>query len=273
MQLKVIQTTVFKQYAQDSRQLRPEDKVTIDRGEIFEIHSWKPIGRYHIKVALVADFLGEPPRNTWYVFKPHVQLTNSQGKTPELPPVPLPAPLPIGLPRLPVTKNLNVPYKSQMDNALNPKGSCNVTCFAMAMAYFQIPGRTQVSQLEDELYRYMLNHRLSRHEPDDLATMAAHYGIESDFTMRANLTDIRKAIAQGKPCIVHGYFTSFGHIIVLRGYDQNGFLVNDPFGEWTRFGYRKGVNGANLHYSNRLIQSKCSPEGSNYIWLHRLSQA
>ncbi len=269
MQLKVIQSTVFKQYAQDSRQLRPEDRVAVSAGQAFEIHSWKPIGRYHIKIALAADFLGQPPRNTWYVFKPHVQLIDSQGQPSMLPP---PVQRPIVAPQgLPVNKLLNVPYKSQMDNVLNPKGACNVTCFAMVMAYFQLAPQT-VGQLEDELYRYMVDRGLSRHEPVDLVTMAANYGLKSDFTMRASLPDIRQAIAQGKPCIVHGYFTSFGHIIVIRGYDQNGFWVNDPFGEWTPFGYRKGVNGANLHYSDRLIQGKCSPEGNNHVWLHRLSQ-
>jgi len=107
---------------------------------------------------------------------------------------------------------------------------------------------------------------LSRWDPYDLATMARNYGLIDDFTMQGRLSDIRKAIAEGRPCIIHGYFTSFGHIVVVRGYDQYGFFVNDPYGEWTSSGY------LNNHYSNALIQSKCSPEGEAYIWLHRLSK-
>jgi hypothetical protein len=268
MKLKVTQTTVFKQYARDSTQLSPKDKVTVPVGREFQVHSWKPIGQQHTKVALVGQFLGNPPRNTWYVFNPHIRLVRQDG-------TPLPQPKPPEPSRptgLPTSKMLNIPYKSQMDNAINPTGACNVTCFAMVFAYFQVR-RWSTGQLEDELYRYMDRQGLSRHDPLDLVQMARDYGVISSFTTRASLYDIRKAIAEGRPCIVHGYFTSFGHIIVIRGYNQNGFYVNDPYGEWTPYGYRQGVNGAKLFYSNSLIQGKCSPEGSNYIWLHRLARA
>ncbi|MBD2329800.1 C39 family peptidase [Alkalinema sp. FACHB-956] len=271
MQLRVKQNTVFKQYTTDSSRLAPRDKVEVPAGRMFEVHSWKPVGKFHWKVALINRFLGDPPRNTWYVFAPHVQLVSQRGQTPtmEQPPTPTVRPL-WGLPS---TKQLNIPHRTQLDNALNPKGACNVTCFAMVMQYFQIPQKTSAMQLEDELYRYMEAKGLSRHEPGDLAEMAAAYGLKNELTLRGSLADIRKAIAEGKPCIIHGYFTSFGHIIVVRGYDRSGFRVNDPFGEWTSRGYHQGPYGNNLHYSNNLIQSKCSPEGSDYIWLHRLSIA
>jgi uncharacterized protein YvpB len=267
-QLHVLRNTVFKQATVNSSQLQLKDKIEVQAGQEFSLHFWKPVGRHHMRVALLDQSLGEPPRNTWYVFLPDVKLVSPPPIATDAPPRPQ------FRPRLPATKRLNVPYKSQLDNALNPNGACNVTCFAMVMAYFQIQGRTAVNQLEDELYRYMLRRNLSRHEPGDLVKLAQDYGLRNDFTMRGELYDIRKAIAEGRPCIVHGYFTSFGHIIVIRGYDQYGFYVNDPFGEWTSQGYiQGGTRGANLHYSNGLIQSKCSPEGKNHIWLHRLAKA
>jgi hypothetical protein len=270
MKLKATQNTVFKQYVKDARALAPSDKVNINAGEEFAIHSWKQVGRYYMKVALLGEFLGTPPRNTWYVYTPHVQLIDSQGNTPA--PLPRKRPM-VNWPNyLPQEKSLNIPYKSQLDNELNPTGACNVTCFAMVMTYFKTQRDWTLNQLEDELYDYMIRTGLSRHEPDDLVRMAADYGVNSNFTARASLFDIRKSIAEGRPAIIHGYFTSFGHIIVARGYDQNGFYVNDPYGEWTEYGYRKGVNGANLYYSNQLIQSKCSPEGKDYVWLHRLTR-
>ncbi|MBC6435964.1 hypothetical protein FM036_43435 [Nostoc sp. HG1] len=83
---------------------------------------------------------------------------------------------------------------------------------------------------------------------------------------------MRRAIAEGRPCIIHGYFTSFGHIAVVRGYDRTGLFVNDPFGEWTSSGYLTEVSGENLHYSDGLVQSKCSPEGEDFMWIRRLSK-
>lgn len=290
MKLIVKQNTVFKQYAIDSSKLGPQDKTNIAAGRSFEIHSWKPAGPFHWKVALINQFLGDPPRNTWYVFAPHVQLIDSQGSTPPLPtaqqpsPTPKPTPLPIPTPapptpatptpssRLPISKRLNVPYHCQLNNAENPRGACNVTCFAMVMSYFKIPRKTNAVQLEDELYRYMDHNGLSRHEPQDLFKLAEAYGLRDELTLRGNATDIRRAIAEGKPCIIHGYFTSFGHIVTVIGYDKDGFIVNDPFGEWTADGYIQGPYGDGLHYSNNLIQGTCSPEGPDYMWLHRLSK-
>ena len=309
MKLVVKQNTVFKQYAIDSGKLSPQDKTNVAAGRSFEIHSWKPAGPFHWKIALINQFLGDPPRNTWYVFAPHVQLIDSQGSTSSLPtdpkpiatpiPTPIPnppkpiattpiatptpspkttpapvtpAPIPAPSVRLPDSKLLSVPHHSQLNNAENPRGACNVTCFAMVMNYFKIPRRTSAVQIEDELYRYMDDRGLSRHEPQDLFKLAEAYGLRNELTLRGRASNIRRSIAEGKPCIIHGYFTSFGHIVTIIGYDKNGFIVNDPFGEWTANGYIEGPGGGGLHYSSNLIQGTCSPEGPDHMWLHRLSR-
>ncbi|MBW4440909.1 MAG: C39 family peptidase [Plectolyngbya sp. WJT66-NPBG17] len=270
MKLKVLQSTTFKRSPVDSSELSIQDKVTIPAGEEFEVHSYKPVGSNHVRIALVDRFLGNPPRNTWYVYQPHIQIYNQRGQVKNF--VRRPS---IGVPNLllPQSKLLNVPYHTQLNNAENPKGACNVTSFAMVMRYFRISKRTNAMQFEDELYRYMENKGLSRHDPEDLAVMAENYGLKDDLTLQGRMSDIRKAIAEGKPCILHGYFTSFGHIIVVRGYDQTGLCVNDPFGEWFDSGYRNDLSGENLSYSYNLIQRTASPEGSNFMWLHRLSKA
>ncbi|MEG4323653.1 MULTISPECIES: C39 family peptidase [unclassified Microcoleus] len=74
---------------------------------------------------------------------------------------------------------LAVPYKSQLDNALNPGGACNVTSIAMCLEYLGVTPLRQNIQIEDELYAYMESRNLNRHSPRDLATVVRNYGIRS----------------------------------------------------------------------------------------------
>jgi GH24 family phage-related lysozyme (muramidase)/uncharacterized protein YvpB len=171
---------------------------------------------------------------------------------------------------------LNIGYKSQTDNRNNPGGSCNVTSIAMGLEYFGLAGRRSDVELEDELYEEMEALRWSRHSPHHLSQIAAAYGMTDSFTSFAKIADIKASIAAGRPCIFHGWFTSFGHIIAAVGFDETGFWVHDPYGEWTADGYRKNNSttpqrGKYLHYSYGLIDSKCR-ESDGSFWCHFLDR-
>lgn len=173
---------------------------------------------------------------------------------------------------------IKIGYKSQMDNRHNPTGSCNVTSIAMALEYFGITATNPNEiQLEDELYQAMERSGLSRHSPHDLAKVAEIYGMRDRFTSFAKLSDIKASIASGRPCIFHGWFTSFGHIIVAVGYDETGFWVHDPYGKWTPNGYiRNGKEnqrrGEYVHYSYGMIDAKCREKDGSF-WCHFLDRA
>lgn len=173
---------------------------------------------------------------------------------------------------------LNVPYKSQRDNEFNPSGSCNVTSVAMCLAYFGIKGDGSYPQLEDQLYAYCNNNGLSRHDPLDLAYMVntLYKGIVKDtFTAKGTIQDIKDAIDAKCPCILHGYFTRSGHIIVAKGYTDGYIVVNDSWGEYFAHGYDTSVSGENLPYSEKLIAETCSPESvenPSDIYLHVISR-
>lgn len=173
---------------------------------------------------------------------------------------------------------LNVPYKSQRDNKYNPSGSCNVTSIAMCLAYLGIKGDGSENQLEDQLYRYCEEKGLSRHDPNDLAYMVntKYKGLIKDtFTSQGTIDTIKKAIDAGNPCVLHGYFTRFGHIIVIKGYNATGFIVNDPWGEYYADGYDTSASGEGLCYSYNLISKVCSPESVSNpkdMWVHVLSK-
>ena len=192
-----------------------------------------------------------------------------------------------------MAKLLDVPYFSQRDNELNPSGSCNVTCVAMCLYFHGIRGDQSRAQLEDQMYVRCINNGWDRHLPEDLKKLAESYpGISNDLTRSGSLQDIRAAIDQGFPCIIHGWFTGAGHIIVIRGYQDDGsFIVNDPNGEWYPTGYDRTASGEKLVYSNRAIAALggFSPrakalfnysqftdadcEAVNTLWLHRIKSA
>ena len=144
-------------------------------------------------------------------------------------------------------------------------------------------------QLEDQMYRRCENWGWSRHSPYGLKTLVESYpGCKDDFTDRGSLSDIRKAINNGKPCIVHGYSTGFGHIFVIRGYEDNEFICNDPWGEW--FPWYYAGKGDSVKYSDRMIVACCDSysqgeamerystmdvndlDKASNIWLHRISR-
>jgi GH24 family phage-related lysozyme (muramidase)/uncharacterized protein YvpB len=165
---------------------------------------------------------------------------------------------------------LPVGYKSQTDNENNPTGSCNVTSSAMCLEYWGFKS-TSGRQLEDILYEWMGNNGLSRHDPNHLKQTIEHFGAKDDFTTRSTIPEIKQALDNGIPVIVHGYFTTFGHIIVLIGYNEKGFIVLDPYGEWTPNGYdrndsSKANKGERIVYSYGLIERTCLPDGG--CWAH-----
>jgi len=74
LKLKIIEDTVLKQKPIDSSQLADNDKQSIPKGTELELHSWAFLeeDNAHVRVAFAQDsFKG---RNTWLVFKGHVQI-------------------------------------------------------------------------------------------------------------------------------------------------------------------------------------------------------
>ena len=78
-------------------------------------------------------------------------------------------------------KFLNVPHYSQLDNEFHPTDTCNLTSAAMCLAYHGIKPKQRV-QLEDELYEYATDNKLSRHVPEDIASIIKAHGCQDRFT-------------------------------------------------------------------------------------------
>lgn len=257
--LKVTYPTTIKRRPLASAELPDAEKETIDKGKEFEVHSFTP-ERNHLRIAFSKNsFKGF---NTWYAFADHIQIVRDG--TVVFPP-----------PRPKETK-LNVPYKSQRDNMENPSGSCNVTCMAMCLEFLGAKRKETTGQFEDELYRYAERNRLSRHSPHDLAKIVEDYGCRDEFRADATIEQVKDWLAGGKPAVIHGYFTSFGHIVALVGFNDKGFLVHDPWGEWNSWGYNLNIPGVDntkgryVQYSYEMIKRLCIPDGS--FWVHFISK-
>lgn len=267
--LEALQATVLKLRPLDSNVLENHEKIALQAGSKLAL-IFSETERKHIKITL-----SQPMQNSavWYVFSDHVKISGAEPKRPDLPKDEKPA---ITTPSKPGEVKLGVPYKSQRDNSDNPDGSCNVTSLAMCLEFLKIPRKRNNGQFEDELYEYALDHGLSRHSPQDLAKIVKDYGAKDAFNSRATVAAVKDWLAADNPIVTHGYFTSSGHIVVLVGYNDTGFWVHDPYGEWYANGYdRNDPSGNNekgkyKHYSYNLIHDTCAADGE--FWVHFISK-
>lgn len=257
--LKTVTTTTFKKKPIQSAELPEDLKQRVEINQELELESFEEV-RDHVRLMLKNPLLKETPN--WYAFGKHVEI-REDGKR-------------VYPKTIPAQVKLAIPYKSQRDNYLNPDGSCNVTSLAMCMRFLGVARKTDYGQFEDELYEYATNNGLSRHDPHDLAVIVEDYGLRNNFLSDGNMEIAKEWLADGNPAVIHGYFTDFGHIVVLAGYDEYGFLCHDPFGEWYSWGYDRNdpyamdYKGEYIHYSYGLIQRLCMPDGK--LWIHLISK-
>ena len=247
--LRIENNTWLKIKPLDSGRLTEREKLSIKQGDRFPVIEIKE-ERGHYKFRLAEPEIG---CHLWYyVYRGHSRI--------EIPESDIPKKI-----------TLEVPYLSQLDNFYNPTGACNVTSYAMVMRFLGVKAK-KYPQLEDELYAYMEQKGLSRHSPYDLAKMGRDYGLKVNFQEFAKIEEVCEWLAtEAIPVVIHGYFTGYGHIITVVGYDSNGLIVHDPYGEWFATGYRTDLSGAYLHYSYTLIRNICI-ESDGSFWVHYISK-
>lgn len=180
-------------------------------------------------------------------------------------------------PAAPSTVVSGVPYFFQYNNSINPSGSCQNTSLAMLLSFYKCAVTPdQISASWGTSYAQ---------SPSGLAAVFNAYASSCKIPQRLKAhtdgvpADVNALIQAGKPVIVHGYFTSYGHVLVLQGYDGTHYTANDPAGKWKQTfkgGYYSsdGDDGKYIKYSrDPVVQAIYTLDGSTPypIWYHEVT--
>lgn len=138
--------------------------------------------------------------------------------------------------------NLAVPYFYQYANAYEPGSTCGLTSAAMLVNYWR-PGLVNPDGL------YLQYGKGQGQSPENLAALYGYKGLYSRSTRSGTRAQLRAHLDAGRPVVVHGMWTAPGHIAVLRGYDDTGWLVNDPAGDWQSCYGCSSTAGKRVHYA------------------------
>jgi uncharacterized protein YvpB len=161
----------------------------------------------------------------------------------------------------PTPGTLDVPYFSQRDYGGSQAWSiCGVTSAAMVLKFW---GKDVTP---DTLLR--THGKAAGQSPAGLEGIYESFGLKADSTTRGKLSDIRAHIAAGRPCVVHGYFTGSGHIIVVTGFSGELVVCNDPAGQWEQVvgdSYADNPkNGKTVRYSLEAFREAVGADGD--LW-------
>jgi hypothetical protein len=99
--------------------------------------------------------------------------------------------------------------------------------------------------------------------PGDPAVMAQYlrkfFGDRYELNMKASIDDIRSLLAKGCLLIIHGYFTTYGHVICLDGLTEGKIHVMDPWDEFEAisWSYPEKEESFAGEYSDLLVYAAC----------------
>lgn len=171
----------------------------------------------------------------------------------------------------------DVPYFYQYANAFYPGSSCQNTVIAMVLAWQGWSGDP------DAITEYWGKDYAQTPSgfSDLLSREAAYWGLGVSSTARTNASfaDLHALLDQGLVVPVHGYFTDFGHVVLVLGYDSDGYWVHDPAGAWTESfggGYPSGyasTAGRRIHYPREAFQAAVGTSDGRRslpLWIHEL---
>lgn len=163
-----------------------------------------------------------------------------------------------------------LPYYNQYENKYYGSSTCQNTSISMVLSYF-----------EEKIYPDTIFEAWGKdiaQSPSGLNQVYSHYARKSKIqtNINASPSDLKNALLKGEIVIVHGYFTDYGHVLVVRGFDGDKYFVNDPAGKWSecfKCGYAGSRNGITSYSKKAFENAVFTSDGSTYLpgWIHTIS--
>lgn len=175
-----------------------------------------------------------------------------------------------------ISNSTGVPYFFQYANSLYPGSSCQNTSVAMVLAYMGWRGvPDNITSAWGKDYAQS-PHNLS-HMFNTIAH-AEHISGRLVTDTNGSLDEFRAQAASGDVLIVHGYFTGYGHVLVVTGFDGTHYTVNDPAGVWRGtfkggYGWSGATDGRGVRYSKGAFEAAIATSDGYTplaLWYHRL---
>lgn len=144
-----------------------------------------------------------------------------------------------------------------------------MTATASALSFYGI------KVTPDELLRKCDSRGWDRHELETIDRIIESYGIKDESGYSYTMAQIKQHLKDGNPVIIHGMFTSSGHIVGVYGIDEEKGLwyVHDPAGKWDpdyHYGGPNWKSGEGVWYGSAWFTSKAAPDGK--CWAHLLNK-
>lgn len=166
---------------------------------------------------------------------------------------------------------LSVPYDCQLDNP-GTEGwrECFSSSCAMVAMYWGVIAH------QDEYHTVRPRFGDSTEASSQIRTLQ-HFGLKAEFKQVGSKEKLKAQIDRGRPAPVgflhHGTAqnpSGGGHYVVAIGYDDTGFIFNDPYGclDVVAGGYPQtgGTYGKGVHYSYKNWVPRWSVANPNDGW-------
>lgn len=162
--------------------------------------------------------------------------------------------------------SVSTPYFNQYDNSISPGSSCQNTSIAMVLAKYGWNGRPD--DVTGRFGKDLAQSPAGLQQVFNSMASSSGLGVRLKAHTNGSMDQINSLLAQGKPVIVNGWFTSSGHVVTITGFDGKNYIVNDPAGKWNqqfKGGY-SGGSGQGVKYSKEALQDAIGPDGD--IWCY-----